>query len=178
MVTFKLKLRKRIIFLISIFSIIAVGFIALSIYQWTKLANEEYFYDNPKKLYKKLESLPSDLNIENVKRIRASVNPTQFKFVVMGDSRGNHKVLNKIIKSALSHKPDFIIFLGGLIFSFPYLVNGLDKCLLAEGKHSYNPSSISRLILILIGLASLKTLLHFLHLYPLFLPKELRDLLQ
>ena len=114
MVTLKVKLRKRVIFLTSVFLVIAIGFISASIYQWSKLANEEYFYDNPKNLYKKLGKLPSNLNIENVKRIQTSINPSRFKFILIGDSHGNHKILNRVIKKALLHKPDFIVHLGDL----------------------------------------------------------------
>jgi len=111
---FKIELRKEIIFLTSLFFIVAVVFIAVSIYQWAELANEEYFYENPKKLKKKLEEFPNDLNIVNMKKIKASVDPSRFKFVIMADAEGNNKILGMVAKEALSHNPDFIIFLETL----------------------------------------------------------------
>ena len=103
---------KRIVFIVSV--TVAAAFILVSLHRWGKLINEEYFYDNSKHLYRKLKEFPSNLNIENVKRIKASVDPSRFKFVVMGDSRGNDEVMEKVVKAALLHKPDFIIFLGDL----------------------------------------------------------------
>lgn len=114
MISFSIKLRKRIFSLVAIVFVIVIGFISVSIYQWAKLANEEYFYNDIGKLYEKLTHFPSDLNIENVKRIKTPVNPSHFKFVVMGDNRGHHTIFNKAIKDALSHDPDFIIHLGDL----------------------------------------------------------------
>lgn len=114
MVLFTIRLKKRVILLVCIVFVIAIGFISISVYQWSKLANEEYFYNNPKILHKRLNELPSDFNIENIKRIEATVNPSQFKFAIMGDSHGNDKILKKIVNHAILHKPDFVIFLGDL----------------------------------------------------------------
>lgn len=114
MILFSIKLRKRIFFLVAIVFVIVIGFVSVSIYQWGKLADEEYFYNDIEKLYERLTYFPSNLNIENVKRIKASINPSHFKFVVMGDNRGHHTTFNKAIKGALSHNPDFIIHLGDL----------------------------------------------------------------
>lgn len=105
---------KRIIFIKSVVFIIIIGLLSISVYQWARLAKEEYFYNDLEVLYEKLDELPFDLNIENVKRIKDSADPSHFKFVVMGDNRGHHTIFKKAIEGALSHNPDFIIHLGDL----------------------------------------------------------------
>jgi len=102
------------IFLIILLCAVVIGFIATSILQWVKLANEEYLYYNPKTLKRKLATLPTDFNIKNIERLKTSVDPSSFKFVVVGDSEGYHDVFGRILEDALSHNPDFIIHLGDL----------------------------------------------------------------
>ncbi|NQT07015.1 MAG: metallophosphoesterase [Candidatus Omnitrophica bacterium] len=103
----------RLLFII-LLCIAVIVFTTISILQWVKLANEEYLYNNPKTLKRKLATLPSDFNIENIQRLKTSVDPLSFKFVVLGDSEGHHDVFGRILEGALSHNPDFIIHLGDL----------------------------------------------------------------
>ena len=104
-------LKRKLILLGILFTGLAL-FSAFSSLQWLKLINEEYLYHNPKVFKKRLEVLPSNLNIESIKRIKASCNPKEFKFIVMSDSHGKDDVLLRVIADTLKHNPDFIIFLG------------------------------------------------------------------
>jgi len=90
------------------------AYIAYTAALMLKLANQEYLYTNKKTLKKKLASLPSDLNISSIRRIRKETDPSRFKFIVLGDSESRHDIFGAVIKDALRHKPDFILSVGDL----------------------------------------------------------------
>lgn len=107
-----MKIRKLKYALIFLVSIILTAFIVISVMEWLKALNNEYLYHNKKTFKRKLATLPSGLNSESIKRIKSSINPEKFKFVVLGDSESKYKVYSKVLKDALLHKPDFILSLG------------------------------------------------------------------
>lgn len=110
-----MPLRKRTkIILAGALSIVLCAYIAFTALLLLKLANEEYLYTNKKTFKKKLATLPSDINIENIRKIREDIDPSRFKFVVLGDSESRHDIFSRVIKDALRHKPDFILSVGDL----------------------------------------------------------------
>jgi len=62
-----------------------------------------------------LPKAPENLNAKAINTIIKNVDKKQrFKFIVLGDSQGQSKKFKKVLKEALTHKPDFIIHAGDM----------------------------------------------------------------
>lgn len=70
---------------------------------------------------KELRSLPQDLNKKMVEEIDKRIKDTkQFKFAVMGDTRGNHKILKALLEKASLAGAEFVIYTGDLVKTGTY----------------------------------------------------------
>jgi predicted phosphodiesterase len=78
-------------------------------------------WEDPEWVKKELSGLPEDLNKKMVEEIDKRIKDTkQFNFAVMGDTRGNHKILKALLEKARLAGAEFVIYTGDLVKSGTY----------------------------------------------------------
>ena len=90
---------------------VIIFFILLGYQTWEDKQDdlEEYYIETL------LPNAPENLNVNATREILERIKGKEdFRFVVLGDSRGNLKKFKKIFQEAAKHNPDFIIHTGDL----------------------------------------------------------------